>query len=574
MAIRRAARFGQPQKTRIAVVAFLVACSLWFSLAPLRGLFWLHPGGFGVRTDSSLRVADVDSPGPAYDAGIRVGDRFDPATPFGKRLHLQRVQNAAPGQSTALQVMGKNGSPRTVKLIAQGSEFDAGDIAGFFTWEVADLIFVVVGSILVLLRPSTMTWAFFLYCIASKPGLVLGFYWLPGWLVFATGIFTNVLQALGFAAFLVFCVRVPHDRAIGGWRYIEWVAAPVVFVSLLLCSALIELSIAGALHADVAAGQIQRVILFATYVVGVLALIATFCRERGPERNRVAWIVAGLVAGLAASVATNLSDPTTNIYTGTALPDGPAWLPVIPALEVATPLAVAYAVIRHQALNVGFVANRTLVYGLFLCAGFAAFAVLDLLATKRFAHNQFEVGLDVAIALAIGLSFQFVHPRANRLIDRIFLPERYRAAIALDKLRTTLALIRNQDDAANRAAEAVTKELALSSLALFTKMPDGGFVRFAAAGWPKGAAWHIFAGDPLVQRFGSSRRVKLIDEAATEQLNVPVEPGRPRIGLSLSPQTAGEEALLLVGAHVSGLRPDGDEIRGIASLLGELLIAQ
>ncbi len=477
------------------------------------------------------------------------------------------MQNPAPGQSLGLQVKGKNGPPRAIILVAEYYEFTASDIAEFFPWIIVGLVFVVVGSILVLLRPSTMTWAFFLYCIAAPPGFMLGFVG-SRWLVFATGVFVNVLQALGFAAFLVFCARVPNDRAIGRWRYVEWVAAPFVFVSLLLCSVVIELSIAGVLHADVIAGQIPGAILAATYVVGVLALIATFCRERG-DRSRVAWIIAGFTIGLGARVATNLIDPGNHIYTGQSN-EAPDWLPLVSALEVAIPLTVAYAVMRHRALNIGFVANRTLVYGLFLCVGFAAFTVLDLLATKRFAHNQFEIGLDIAVALAIGLSFEFVHPRAIRLIDRVFLPERYRAAIALDKLRATLGLIRNQNDAANHAVKAVTQELALSSLAIFKKTPDGGFVRFAAAGWPKGSTWHIFAGDPLVQSFGSSRRVKLIDKGATEQLKIPLEPGRPSVGMSLSPQTPGE-SLLLVGAHVSGRRPDGDEVRGVASLLREFV---
>ena len=102
----------------------------------------------------------------------------------------------------------------------------------------------------------------------------------------------------------------------GGWRYVEWVAAPLVFVSVLLCSAVIELSIAGILHADVAAGQIRAAILDATYVVGIIALIARFFRERGAERSRVAWIIAGFAIGLGAKVATDLSAPYANIYTG------------------------------------------------------------------------------------------------------------------------------------------------------------------------------------------------------------------------------------------------------------------
>ncbi len=514
-----------------------------------------------------MRVIEVDSPGPAERAGIRVGDRFDPETPFEKRLYLQIVRNPAPGQRVAFLVTSKNDAPRTTNLIAETQEYDASDITGYFTLTIVDLILVVVGSILVLLRPSTMTWAFFLYCIGTGPGLMLGYYYWPAPLVFAAGVFVHILQALGFAALLVFSVRVPNDRAIRGWRYIEWVAAPFVFVSLLLCGAVTQLSILGVFHADTAAERTQGVISSSTYVIGLLAIIATFARERGLDRDRIAWIIVGFIIGLGSNVATKLIDSSDSIYTG-LFSDAPSWLNIIPALEVAIPLAVAYAVIRHQALNVGLIANRTIVYGLFSCTGFAAFAVLDLLLTKRFANNEFEIGLDVAAALAIGLSFQFVHPRAIRLIDRVFLPERYHAAMALDRLRTALRIIRNQDGAPTQAVEAVAKELTLSSLAIFRKVPDGGFVRLAAAGWPKGSAWHIFAEDPLAQSFGASRRARFIDEAAAQRLKVPFERGRPSVGISLSPESA-DESLLLVGAHVNGRRPDRDEVRGIASLLHE-----
>ena len=278
------------------------------------------------------------------------------------------------------------------------------------------------------------------------------------------------------------------------------------------------LSIAGVLHAERVASSVQDGILDATYLAGLLALVATFWRERGVDRSRVGWIVAGFTIAFAARGGQNFSDLYGPLY----LPSVSSWPQLIPeVLQVAIPLTVAYAVVRHHALNAGFVANRTLVYGLFLCAGFAVFASLDVLATKRFASNQLQVGLDVAMALAIGLSFQFVHPRAIRLVDRIFLPERYHAAIALDKLRATLGFRRTDDASPNGAVEAIATELRLSSLAIFKKAPDGGLLRCAAAGWPKGTAWHIFAGDPLVRAFSGRRAHWPISEKHTQLLTVP-----------------------------------------------------
>jgi hypothetical protein len=558
-------------KMRIAAVAILGAWALFCSLSPLHGLFWLTPGYFGVTTDSSMAVTEVDPGSGAEWAGLRVGDRLSDATSFEDRLYTQYVRNPKPGQVLTVLVE-RNGTARVVKIVARSQgPYEVPVIAQYFGASIIDLIFGVVASALLLLRPSKMTWAFFIYCIATAPGIVLGHYWLPAWLVFGLGIFAGILQALAFAALLVFCVRVPNDRATGGWRYLAWIGAPFAFMSVLLCNAVVDLSIAGVLHLEVVAGRIQTGVLDATYAAGLLAMIATFSRERGADRSRVAWIIAGFAIGFGARVAANLTDPGANIYTGDDLPDGSAdWLLFIPSLQLAIPLAVSYAVVRHRAFNAGFIANRTLVYGLFLCMGFAAFGLLDLLATKRFANNQFEVGMDVALALVIGLSFQFLHPRAIRLIDRIFLPDRYQAAVALERLRTALEFIGKEADGPNRAIEIVVKELKLSSLAIFKKLPDGGFVRCASAGWPQGAAWHIFRGDPLVESFGARTRVRALDESNLAQLGVLPEPNRPRVGIYFSPQTA-DEGLILVGAHSNGRRPDQDEARGIASLLREFV---
>ena len=68
----------------------------------------------------------------------------------------------------------------------------------------------------------------------------------------------------------------------------------------------------------------------------------------------------------------------------------------------------------------------------------------------------------------------------------------------------------------------------LSSLAVFKKAPDGGLLRYAAAGWPKGTAWHIFAGDPLVQSFAGRRASEPLtkEEYGSSSLSRPNRPVR------------------------------------------------
>ena len=401
---------------RIAVVAILGAWAVFFSVGTINGLFWLGAGEIPLGTDSRLAVNDVDSAGPAGRAGIRLGDRVEEPVSLADRLYLEGLQNVAPGHSFAFLIRGKNGLHLVnfrVGAMLTG-EPDAATTVYYSAGVIIDLIFIVVGSILVLSRPSRMTWAFFLYCVAMAPGLYFRYWWLPAWTDYGARVVGDILRSASCGAFLIFCVRVPNDRVFGNWRYLESVAAPTVFVTLLICNAVFELSLAGVLHAELIANNVQNGILNATYIAGLLALIATFWRERDVDRSRVGWMVAGFATAFAARAGQNFSDPYGPLY----VPAVSSWPQLIPeVLQLAIPLTIVYAVVRHSALNAGFVANRTLVYGLFLCVGLAVFGSLDVLATKRFASNQLQVGLDVAIALAIGLSFHFVHPRAIRLVQ-------------------------------------------------------------------------------------------------------------------------------------------------------------
>jgi hypothetical protein len=354
----------------------------------------------------------------------------------------------------------------------------------------------------------------------------------------------------------------------GSWRYVERLGAPLVCLSLLICNALIAFSLLGKLHVDVPASRAQALIASVAYIVGIAALIATFVRVRGVDRNRVGWILAGFTVGLGSIAIANLANLFGSFFP--LVPGEPSWFQFLPVVfPLAIPLAVGYAVVRHHALDVGFVAKRTIVYGVFLILVLAIFVLLDVLVSKTLANNEFEIGMDVAVALAVGLSFQVFHRRAMRTIDRVFLPERYRAAVALNHLRQTLSTDRSGVDEPKRVMAAIASGLGISSLAVFKRLADGGMIRCASAGWPDGSAWHIFAEDTPARTLGAMRLVR-IDEATTAKLNLPNGHCSPRVGIGLSPESA-EESVLFVGGHTDGTRPDHDEVRGIASLIREAM---
>ncbi|MGB8521141.1 MAG: hypothetical protein WCD38_13360, partial [Candidatus Tumulicola sp.] len=227
---------------------------------------------------------------------------------------------------------------------------DAAEYVYYFVGVFIDLTAILVGFVILMVRPSRMTWAFFLYCVGVLPGLFFISFWLPPWLNFGANAFGDALRSIGYGAFLVFCARVPNDVTVGRWRYVQLLVAPSVVAGLLTCSIVIDLSVVGLLHADIIAGRIQTDISSATYAIGLVTLIATFGRERGRERNRVAWIIGGFAVGLGSTVAANLANLFSPLFP--PIPGSPSWLQFMPALlPVAIPLTVAYADVRHHALD-------------------------------------------------------------------------------------------------------------------------------------------------------------------------------------------------------------------------------
>ena len=288
-------------RLRTAVVAILAAWALFFSLAPLRAFFWLPPLDLGVLTDSTLKVIDVDAGGPADRNGIRLGDRLgsplsSEKVSFNTRLYLQGRLRMAPGESLTFRVAGKDGSRAVTIRPVRGEGWDAASSAFYFSGILVGLVFVVVGSILVLLKPSKMTWAFYLFCIATGPRFHSDYYWLPAWLDLGSSAFADALRSVSFGALLVFCTRAPNDRVEGRWRYLERIA-PLVSAGLLFCNAVIYMSIVGILHKEGIASRVQIGIVDVAYGAGVIALVATFFRARGVDRRRVGWIAAGFMIG-------------------------------------------------------------------------------------------------------------------------------------------------------------------------------------------------------------------------------------------------------------------------------------
>lgn len=219
--------------------------------------------------------------------------------------------------------------------------------------------------------------------------------------------------------------------------------------------------------------------------------------------------------------------------------------------------------------GIAFFANRLLVAAL-LAAVLAGFLfVADRMIRAGFS-SQLDIGIAVGGALATGIAFQANYRRVVRLIDRAFLPKRYAATVALDRIRESLRERRTHFG--ERVADDVAHALGLKSVAVFARTDDGGFVRRTAFGWPGGTAWHLLPGEALTASLGSGAQVVPLSRSVDTDVALPEADARPCIAVTLRRRGRVQSAILL-GPDREGGTPDADVVRGLAAVLGEMLVA-
>lgn len=207
MGLRAAAR------TTFIVVftAYLVALSGADILLP-----W-HPfATFGFSADRAGVVKSVDA--SALAAGLHRGDRLDVRNMAPEeRLRVGYFSGAPPG--TGMQLPLRDG--RTVTLTAQPflrSFIDnASDIVSVF----ALVAYIVLAGLLVLMRPTPATWAFYGFSAFFCSSGTLAISYMPWGFTFSMWGLLFLEGAIAPVAFAAFALRFPDRAPEGAWKLVE-----------------------------------------------------------------------------------------------------------------------------------------------------------------------------------------------------------------------------------------------------------------------------------------------------------------------------------------------------------------
>ena len=275
---------------------------------------------FGFSADNSGLVYEVDESANGLQVNDRIllrpGACWVPSSEscrnflavFGGMGGLSYVRE---GTTVNLRASRDGSAPFEVALSAKPTPL--GFIPRFVLAldEIAGVAMIWLAFKLVWDRPSRMTLGFFLYAMWFNPGQYFAFYaWLQGHpLAFLVQEGLQALaQGAGYAGFLIFALRFPHNRTEPYLRPAEWLAVALGMV----LSALQLASFSNAFGFETE--FVTRYAIFGGYAVSLSTILVVLYRLKNQpalDYQRMRWVLWGCLIGIPAFVFADSNEATS-----------------------------------------------------------------------------------------------------------------------------------------------------------------------------------------------------------------------------------------------------------------------
>jgi hypothetical protein len=458
----------------------------------------VRAGAAGVFAPDVNTVAEVVAGGPSARAGIVAGDVVVPVAAEHAMPVQQLFDRVAAGRPTPYAVT-HDGRRRIVSVTPDRVQGSARDNALVIAQLVRGFAIVLMGALLVLLRPSILTAAFFVLCLqfgelAHPTGnleLVVGvpFFWKPLFLAL-----TCLVTGGGPAVAAIFCMRFPTGEPLPSWRPVEKVMIAVgAFTVLDYFFALVT----GATYTPIGSA-LYRIFSVATWLSYVVAAVSFFARYRsasGEDRDRLRWVAIGLGSFLVSYALYWISQN---------VPSAPDELSTWAQFVNVLPLTVLYAVVRHRVIDVRLAGGRAIAYALLSAVPVAVFSVIDWALSNQLAQTRFAVLVEICVSIAFGFWVNSSQRRIDNLIETLFFHARRVAEERLRGVARRIAHVTERAPLDETLVHEPFRTLGLTSSALF-HLVDGTYARVAQRGWPDDVFPVIDPNDDLALELAATR---------------------------------------------------------------------
>jgi len=543
--LRDTASASRRDTLRAVIVVTVAAAALAATLSTL-SVFWMTRADIGIGL-SGTTIMGVAPHSMAKRAGIKAGDRLDPAYGFTERARLIWYDDFAPGEQVTLRTV-RDGQLRTTTItaVAHAQPLSALTATLMALRLLTYVIFIVVGASLVLLKPTRFSWGFFLCCLglATIPGLVgraassldatFGLVTYGVWLIIAD---------LANVGFLAFALRFPTDDA-RGWREVVWRTLPLWFLVFVGIDAWAVVAWYSGTHVPEWIVTASWAIGIAAWAVSTLSLSLTYREADGRNRKRLLWAIVGASIGYLAWYVDGVLHAVGLSIAGEIVGFG----------TLALPISVGYAVLKHRVIDVRFAINRALVVSFVGTCVVGVLALTYWATTELIRESHLAFFAQAALAVLVGVSLHRLYVAIKHASTRVMAGDLRRSQELITRAAGAVSAAESYEALESLLAREVADAFELEFAHVFRRGQDGSFERTTGCGEAAGVPATLDSNDPLVLLATADRnplRSRAVRECGAA-LALPVYEG------------GALRALALFGPHRNGFDIDPDEIRAIA----------
>jgi hypothetical protein len=513
-------------------------------------------GTFGVTIPPRIAdVVTVDRGSSADRAGIRVGDRL---VDRGDYEIASRVRSPYPGERERLEFERGTVMYRVTLTAAPNPSFGIWQRIGGILAYIPPTVFLIVAFLLVFLRPSIMSWAFYVFAVGYFGTSPVYMYWShvlsPLTYLALSFVLSTVFGPWSVLPLLPFILRFPDGDVLGWRRKVDsWVW---LFLAVSYAMYVVEWRYYWSSESVPAWDTIaSAVIPLVTFALAGLITAKNFAMATPSDRQRYGFLVIGLLASFIA-------------YAVYFVPGVPFAVGQVAGFAVVLmPICIAYAVFRLRVLDVNFVLNRALVYGL-LSLGVVAFvSLLDWFFSRVLAVGRLALGLELAATIAVGFLLDRINRVTETFVEAVFFRRRRLAERHLRRAAAALPYATDEAAIVEGLVQVPVDALELAAAALYRRSAGGArFDGVATSLQTQVAPPGFDANDLLVRMLLADESIVWLDDvrshldaenAAIYTLAVPVT---VRHGLV---------SFTLYGAHANGAQLDPDEVEMLQELARE-----
>jgi len=510
----------------------------------------------------------VPAGSPAAKAGLRVGDHLDPATQFWQRQTIGSSGQPANGQTYTFRVL-RNGTLRTIQVHALKRTTvpppTLESTVEYTIGMVSFLLLIGVGTLLVLLRPTPLTWLFFLFCVGNPTSKYFGAVDVLGSLQMPLGFVLNLIRStlliVAYIAFIDFALRFPNTRA-AGWRARVERALPLLFLVYLAYDYYNWFWQYYTVNPTAAqwGTYFGTAIALLCEVIAIAALLLTYRGASIQEKHRLAWVVTGVLVTYSVIVLREILG-TLNMLTGNTL-----WICIgSQTLTAFAPIALAYGILKYRVIDIRFVVNRAMVYAVVTSILVGLLASTYWLIGRLLQQTQLAAMLQLLAAIAIGISLQRSYKHIEALVNRWFFKSIYDAQEHLSRVATALGSIESTQALETVLANEPVTAMSLTAGALFRRRDDGPYERVAAVGWSESDNHSLAGDDPLVLHLKANGAAMSLSNSRFSQAYLLSKTNGADEAVPIFSQGA-LTAIALYGPHINGTKIDPLERSAIANL--------